>query len=66
LEEIIRIESNLRKVKKLSFNFLQEIYNEDNQKVCEAEVFCGSIDAETRKPFMLPFEIQKKMIKESS
>lgn len=66
LDEIIRIESNLKKVKKLSFNFFQEIYNEDNQKVCEAEVFCGSIDAETRKPSMLPLEIQKKMIEESS
>ena len=64
LDETIRIETKLVKVKKLSFDFLQIIYNESGLKVCEAEIFCGSINAETKKPELLPSQFQQKMLQE--
>ena len=45
-------------------DFLQIIYNESGLKVCEAEIFCGSINAETKKPELLPNQFQQKMLQE--
>ena len=39
LDELIKIETRLNKVKKVSFNFLQTIYNSNLEKICEAEYF---------------------------
>jgi acyl-CoA thioester hydrolase len=64
LDETIRIETKLIKVKKLSFDFLQTIYNESGLIVCKAEVFCCSINAETKKPELLPSQFQQKMLEE--
>ena len=64
LDELIKIESKLVGVKKVSFDFLQTIYNSDSEKICEAQVFCGSINIESKKPMLVPEKLQVKMVKE--
>ena len=54
------------KVKKVSFNFLQTIYNSNLEKICEAEVFCGSISSASKKPTLVPKKLLNNMIKEIS
>ena len=66
LDELIKIETRLNKVKKVSFNFLQTIYNSNLEKICEAEVFCGSISSESKKPTLVPKKLLNNMIKEIS
>ena len=66
LDELIKIETRLNKVKKVSFNFLQTIYNSNLEKICEAEVFCGSINHESKKPMLVPEKLLKNMTKEIS
>ena len=66
LDELIKIETRLNKVKKVSFNFLQTIYNSNLEKICEAEVFCGSISSESKKPTLVPKKLLNNMIKEMS
>ena len=66
LDELIKIETRLNKVKKVSFNFLQTIYNSNLEKICEAEVFCGSISSESKKPTLVPKKLLKNMTKEIS
>ena len=66
LDELIRIETRLNKVKKVSFNFLQTIYNSNLEKICEAEVFCGSINYVSKKPMLVPEKLLKNMTKETS
>ena len=66
LDELIKIETRLNKVKKVSFNFLQTIYNSNLEKICEAEVFCGSINYVSKKPMLVPEELLKNMTKEIS
>ena len=64
LDELIKIETKLVGVKKVSFNFLQTIYNSDSEKICEAQVFCGSINIESKKPMLVPEKLQTNMVKE--
>ena len=64
LDELIKIESKLVGVKKVSFNFLQTIYNSDSEKICEAQVFCGSINIKSKKPMLVPEKLQINMVKE--
>ena len=64
LDELIKIETKLVGVKKVSFNFLQTIYNSDSEKICEAQVFCGSINIESKKPMLVPEKLQTNMAKE--
>ena len=66
LDELIKIETRLNKVKKVSFNFLQTIYNSNLEKICEAEVFCGSISSVSKKPTLVPEKLLKNMTKEIS
>ena len=66
LDELIKIETRLNKVKKVSFNFLQTIYNSNLEKICEAEVFCGSISSTSKKPMLVPKKLLKNMTKEIS
>ena len=66
LDELIKIETRLNKVKKVSFNFLQTIYNSNLEKICEAEVFCGSINYVSKKPMLVPEKLLKNMTKEKS
>ena len=66
LDELIKIETRLNKVKKVSFNFLQTIYNSNLEKICEAEVFCGSINYVSKKPMLVPEKLLKNMTKETS
>ena len=66
LDELIKIETRLNKVKKVSFNFLQTIYNSNLEKICEAEVFCGSIGSVSKKPTLVPEKLLKNMTKEIS
>ena len=66
LDELIKIETRLNKVKKVSFNFLQTIYNSNLEKICEAEVFCGSINYVSKKPMRVPEKLLKNMTKEIS
>ena len=66
LDELIKIETRLNKVKKVSFNFLQTIYNSNLEKICEAEVFCGSINYVSKKPMIVPEKLLKNMTKEIS
>lgn len=66
LDELIKIETRLNKVKKVSFNFLQTIYNSNLEKICEAEVFCGSINYVSKKPMLVPEKLLKNMTKEIS
>ena len=66
LDELIKIETRLNKVKKVSFNFLQTIYNSNLEKICEAEVFCGSINCASKKPMLVPEKLLKNMTKEIS
>ena len=66
LDELIKIETRLSKVKKVSFNFLQTIYNSNLEKICEAEVFCGSINYVSKKPMLVPEKLLKNMTKEKS
>ena len=66
LDELIKIETRLNKVKKVSFNFLQTIYNSNLEKICEAEVFCGSINYVSKKPMLVPENLLKNMTKETS
>ena len=66
LDELIKIETRLNKVKKVSFNFLQTIYNSNLEKICEAEVFCGSINNVSKKPMLVPEKLLKNMTKEIS
>ena len=54
LDELIKIESKIVGVKKVSFDFLQTIYNSDAEKICEAQVFCGSINIKSKKPMLVP------------
>ena len=63
LDELIKIETRLNKVKKVSFNFLQTIYNSNLEKICEAEVFCGSINNVSKKPMLVPEKLLKNMTK---
>jgi len=64
LDELIKIESKLVGVKKVSFDFLQTIYNSDAEKICEAQVFCGSINIKSKKPMLVPEKLQINMVKE--
>ena len=64
LDELIKIESKLVGVKKVSFDFLQTIYNSDSEKICEAQVFCGSINIKSKKPMLVPEKLQVNMVKE--
>jgi len=64
LDELIKIESKLVGVKKVSFNFLQTIYNSEAEKICEAQVFCGSINIKSKKPMLVPEKLQINMVKE--
>ena len=64
LDELIKIESKLVGVKKVSFDFLQTIYNSDSEKICEAQVFCGSINIKSKKPMLVPEKLQINMVKE--
>ena len=64
LDELIKIESKLVGVKKVSFDFLQTIYNSDAEKICEAQVFCGSINVESKKAMLDPEKLQVNMVKE--
>ena len=64
LDELIKIESKLVGVKKVSFDFLQTIYNSDSEKICEAQVFCGSINIGSKKPMLVPEKLQVNMVKE--
>ena len=64
LDELIKIESKLVGVKKVSFDFLQTIYNSDAEKICEAQVFCGSINIKSKKPMLVPEKLQVNMVKE--
>ena len=66
LDELIKIETRLNKVKKVSFNFLQTIYNSNLEKICEAEVFCGSINSASKKHMLVPEKLLKNMTKEIS
>ena len=64
LDELIKIESKLVGVKKVSFDFLQTIYNSDSEKICEAQVFCGSINIESKNPMLVPEKLHVNMVKE--
>ena len=64
LDELIKIESKIVGVKKVSFDFLQTIYNSDAEKICEAQVFCGSINIKSKKPMLVPEKLQINMVKE--
>ena len=66
LDELIKIQTCLKKVKKVSFNFSQTIYNFDSEKVCEAEILCGSIHSLSKKPMLVPEKLLNNMIKETN
>ena len=61
LDQLIKIESSLSELKKASFSFNQRVVI-NSQIMCEANVLCGCVDLETKKPIALPDELRKKML----
>jgi len=61
LDQLITIESSLLELKKASFCFNQRVAI-NSETMCEANVLCGCVDLETKKPIALPEEIRKRMM----
>jgi acyl-CoA thioester hydrolase len=61
LDQLITIESSLLELKKASFCFNQRVVI-NSEIMCEANVLCGCVDLETKKPIALPEEIRMRMI----
>ena len=61
LDQLIKIESSLSELKKASFSFNQQVFI-NSEIMCEANVLCGCVDLETKKPIALPEELRKRML----
>ena len=61
LDQLIKIESSLSELKKASFSFNQQVLI-NSEIMCEANVLCGCVDLETKKPIALPEELRKRML----
>ena len=53
LDDVLVIKSQLIKLGKVSFDFLQEAYKEE-ELITQAKIQCGSLDTENFKPSALP------------
>jgi acyl-CoA thioester hydrolase len=61
LDQLIKIESSLSELKKVSFSFNQRVII-NSEIMCEANVLCGCVDFKTKKPIALPDELRKRML----
>ena len=61
LDQLIKIESSLSELKKASFSFNQRVVI-NSEIMCEANVLCGCVDLETKKPTALPEDLRKSMM----
>ena len=52
---------SLSELKKASFSFNQQVLI-NSEIMCEANVLCGCVDLETKKPIALPEELRKRML----
>ena len=62
LDDVLVIKSQLIKLGKVSFDFLQEAYKEE-ELITQAKIQCGSLDTENFKPTALPEYLQSGMKK---
>ena len=62
LDDALVIKSQLIKLGKVSFDFLQEAYKEE-ELITQAKIQCGSLDTENFKPSALPEYLQSGMKK---
>ena len=62
LDDVLVIKSQLIKLGKVSFDFLQEAYKEE-ELITQAKIQCGSLDTENFKPSALPEYLQSGMKK---
>ena len=62
LDDVLVIKSQLIKLGKVSFDFLQEAYKEE-ELITQAKIQCGSLDTENFKPSVLPEYLQSGMKK---
>ena len=61
VDQLIKIESSLSELKKASFSFNQRVVI-NSEIMCEANVLCGCVDLETKKPIALPEELRKRIL----
>ena len=54
LDEIIEVKSKIESVKKVSFTFVQEIFDSNQKKILDANVKCGCLEIKNMKPFKIP------------
>jgi len=62
LDDVLVIKSQLIKLGKVSFDFLQKAYKEE-ELITQARIQCGSLDTENFKPSALPEYLQSGMKK---
>ena len=61
LDEIIEVKSKIESVKKVSFTFVQEIFDSNQKKILDANVKCGCLEIKNKKPFKIPNDLYQSM-----
>ena len=61
LDEIIEVKSKIKSVKKVSFTFVQEIFDSNQIKILDANVKCGCLEITNKKPFKIPNRLYQSM-----
>lgn len=61
LDEVIEVKSKIKIVKKVSFTFIQEIFDSNQIKILDANVKCGCLEAKNMKPSKIPVELNQSM-----
>ena len=61
LDEIIEVKSKIESVKKVSFTFVQEIFDSNQKKILDANVKCGCLEIKNKKPFKIPNRLYQSM-----
>ena len=61
LDEIIEVKSKIESVKKVSFTFVQEIFDSNQKKILDANVKCGCLEIKNKKPFKIPYGLYQSM-----
>ena len=61
LDEIIEVKSKIESVKKVSFTFVQEIFDSNQKKILDANVKCGCLEIKNKKPLKIPNGLYQSM-----
>ena len=61
LDEIIEVKSKIESVKKVSFTFVQEIFDSHQKKILDANVKCGCLEIKNKKPIKIPNVLYQSM-----